>query len=344
MSTASAHPTSLPSRTRVAGVVAGTGAALLTALCVVAGPSAAFAAEAPVGLGTAGSYSVLGGQTVTNIGPSQLNADLGVSPGSAIEGFPPGVHGGSLNAGNAQAAQAQADVVVAYNDAASRTPTESVTGDLVGRTLGPGVYNSAGPLALSGTLTLDAQGDPNAVFIFQAASSLITASASNVNLIGGAEACNVYWQVGSSATLGTQSSFTGTILALTSISATTNTVVEGRALARNGAVTLENNTFTAPNCAPAPAATAPAETAPAVVPTAPAPLPTETAPSSETPVGSAVDAAEETSEGTNRGINIDSAASAGSTSVVSVVAAIAAAILAVFAGATVLMRQTSRRR
>jgi hypothetical protein len=155
---------------------------------------------------------------------------------------------GATHAGDAQAAQAQSDLVIAYDDAAGRAPTASVAGDLVGQTLTTGVYNSTGPLALSGTLTLDGQGDPNAVFIFQIASTLITASASNVNLINGAQACNVFWQVGSSATLGTTSSFKGTIMALTSISVTTGTVVEGRALARNGQVSLDNNTFTAPGC------------------------------------------------------------------------------------------------
>ncbi|MBG6219074.1 hypothetical protein IWX75_003565, partial [Arthrobacter sp. CAN_A6] len=265
--------------TTLAGVLAAGGAVLLVLFGILTGPPSAFAAEAPIGLGTAGSYSVLGGQAVTNTGPSILNANLGVSPGTAITGFPPGIAAGSTNAGNAEAAQAQADLVTAYNDAAGRAPTGSVAGDLVGQTLAAGVYNSTGPLALSGTLTLDGEGDPNAVFIFQAASTLITASASNINLIGGAQACNVFWQVGSSATLGTQSSFKGSILALTSVTVTTNTVVEGRALARNGAVTLDNNTFITSNCQTAPVPV-PTETAPVPVPTetAPVPVPTETAP------------------------------------------------------------------
>ncbi|MBG6226701.1 hypothetical protein IWX63_003303 [Arthrobacter sp. CAN_A2] len=242
------------------------GVITLTSLTLVSGPWEAFAADAPIGLGTAGAYSVLGGQTVTNTGPTRLNADLGVSPGSAVTGFPPG-QARNIDAADAEALQAQSDLTIAYNDAAGRAPTDSVAGDLVGQTLQAGVYKSTGPLALSGTLTLDAAGDPDAVFIFQVASTLITASASNVALIGGAQACNVYWQVGSSATLGTNSSFTGSILALTSISVTTNTVVEGRALARDGAVTLDNNTFITSDCAPTPEPTETPTIEPTVVPT-----------------------------------------------------------------------------
>ncbi|RJT96502.1 DUF3494 domain-containing protein [Arthrobacter frigidicola] len=264
-------------RWTAASLTAASGAVVLALLGTLTGPPDAFAAEAPVGLGTAGSYSVLGGQTVTNTGPTLLNANLGVSPGTAITGFPPGVTTGAVNAGNAEALQAQADLIIGYNDAAGRAPTASVSGDLVGQTLVSGVYNSTGPLALSGTLTLDAAGDPNAVFIFQVASTLITDTASSVSLIGGAQACNVFWQVGSSATLGTGSSFKGSILALTSIAVTTGTVVEGRALARNGAVTLDTNTFLTANCQPVPT---PTETAPVPVPTdtTPVPVPTDTTP------------------------------------------------------------------
>ncbi|MEV6620579.1 ice-binding family protein [Amycolatopsis sp. NPDC051106] len=222
------------------------------ALGLVIGAPQAVAAEAPVGLGTAGSYSVLGGQTVTNTGPSTLDRDLGVWPGTAITGFPPGTAAGATHAGDAVAGQAQSDLVVAYDDAAGRAPTANVAGDLVGRTLVGGVYKSSGPLALGGTLTLDGQGTSGTVWIFQVASTLITASASTVNLINGAQACNVFWQVGSSATLGTHSKFVGTIMALTSITVTTGTVVAGRALARNGQVSLDDNTFTTPGCTPPP--------------------------------------------------------------------------------------------
>ncbi|WP_343320599.1 ice-binding family protein (plasmid) [Arthrobacter sp. TMP15] len=232
-------------------------------------------AATPVDLGTAAEYSVLGGTTVTNTGPSVLQGSLGVSPGTAITGFPPGIVGGASHAGDAQALQAQSDVIIAYNATASQALTESVAGDLVGRTLPEGVYNSTGPLALSGTLTLDGQGDPSSVFIFQIASTLITASASNIILTNSAQACNVYWQVGSSATLGTDSTFKGTIMALTSISVTTGAVLEGRALARNGQVSLDNNVFTTPGCD---------LVMPTVTPTATdTPTPTTTAIATDTP-------------------------------------------------------------
>ncbi len=269
------------------GVVVAVGALLAGGL---ASAGRADAAAAPVGLGTSATYSVLGGQAVTNTGPTSLSGDLGVSPGTAISGFPPGVAAGTTHAADAVAAQAQSDLVTAYNDAAGRAPTASVAGDLVGRTLTAGVYNSSSSLALSGTLTLDGQGDPNSVFIVQVASTLITASASAVNVINGAQACHVYWQVGSSATLGTASSFKGTILALTSITVTTGTVVQGRALARNGQVTLDTNTFTSAACdaavtpttaAPVPITTAPtATTAPPVTST---PAPSTPAPSTPAP-------------------------------------------------------------
>lgn len=176
-------------RRTIAGVGVATGVLLLVGAMLVRPASAA---EAPVGLGTAESYSVLGGQTVTNTGPSTLSGDLGVSPGTAITGFPPGTTAGATHAGDARAAQAQSDLVIAYNDAAGRAPTASVAGDLVGQTLTGGVYKSSGPLAVSGTLTLDGQGDPNTVWIFQVASTLITASASDINLVNGAQACRVY--------------------------------------------------------------------------------------------------------------------------------------------------------
>lgn len=222
----------------------------------------ALAAQAPVGLGTADSFAVLAGSTVTNTGPSAVNGDLGLSPGTAVTGFPPGTVKGTIHAADAVAGQAQTDLTTAYNDAARRTPPVSVSGDLAGLTLTPGVYKSASSLGLSGTLTLDAQGDPNAVFVFQAGSTLTTASRSHVNLINGAQSCNVFWQIGSSATLGTSSVFTGNILALTSISINNGVTVNGRALARNGAVTLNQDTITPAHCA----AVAPPVVPPAAVP------------------------------------------------------------------------------
>ncbi len=226
--------------------------ALFAAVGLVAGVvvgTQAGAAEAPVGLGTAASFAVLGGSTVINTGPSNISGDVGVSPGNAVTGFPPGTQSsGTIHAADAVAAQARADVTTAYNDAAGRTPFTTVPTELGGTTHVSGVYRGA-TLGLTGTLTLDAQGDPNAVFIFQAGSTLITASGSRVTLINGANACNVYWQVGSSATLGTTTTFVGTVLAQASITAQTGASVQGRLLAGTAAVTLDSNTITTPNCA-----------------------------------------------------------------------------------------------
>ena len=222
-------------------------AGLLVALIPALSTPAA-AATAPVGLGVASPYSVVAGQTVTNTGPSVLDGDIGLSPGTAITGFPPGHVDGDAHAADAVAANVASAVLNGWTVAAGRAPTADVAGDIVGQTLTAGVYKSTSSLALSGTVTLDAQGDPASVFIFQIASTLTTATASTVALINGAQACNVYWQVGSSATLGTTSAFTGTLMALTSISVGTGATVEGRALAYNGAVTLDDNVFTAPGC------------------------------------------------------------------------------------------------
>jgi len=204
----------------------------------------ASAVGAPVGLGTAASFAVIAGTTVTNTGPSVISGDVGVSPGTAVVGFPPGiVNNGTIHTADAVALQAQADVTTAYNDAAGRSTTATVTADLGGQTLVSGVYTGA-TLGLTGTVTLDGQGDPNAVFVFQTASTLITASASVVALTNGANPCNVFWQVASSATLGTNSVFVGTVLALTSVTAATTASVNGRLLARNAEVTLDSNTIT----------------------------------------------------------------------------------------------------
>jgi Ice-binding-like len=257
----------------------------VTALFVIIQPSGA--AVTTVDLGTAGSFAVLAGTTVTNTGPSAIVGDLGVSPGSAVTGFPPGVvTGGTIHAADAVAAGAQTDLTTAYNDAAGRTPTASV-GPFIGngQTLVSGVYNASSSLEVGGALTLDAQGDPSAVFIFQAGSTLVTDSASNIVLANGALACNVFWQVGSSATLGTGSTFSGNILALTSITVTTGDTVTGSALARNGAVTLDDDTVTAPPPCPASSPTPSPTTSPTTVPppsptttptTVPPPSPTTT--------------------------------------------------------------------
>lgn len=245
---------------------------------------AAFAAEAPIDLGTAGGYTVLGGSTVTNTGPSVLGSDLGVSPGSAITGFPPGLALGATHVADAAAGQAQSDLTIAYNDAAGRASTGNISADLAGMTLTSGVYTSATSMGLSGALTLDGQGDPDSVFIFQAGSTLNTAAGSDVVLTNGAQACNVYWQVGSSATLGTGSDFVGNVMALTSITATTNATVQGRLLARNGAVTLDSNVINAPTCtSPVPPVVTPAPTVSATTPPATTP-PVATPPATTSPI------------------------------------------------------------
>lgn len=228
------------------------------ALAAVGLTLASFAIAAPanavtaVDLGTAETYVVLGGASVTNTGPSILNGDLGVSPGTSISGFPPGiVVGGTTHAADAEALQAQSDLTIAYDTAAGQASDGAIPngGELGGLTLVQGVYTAASSAGLTGTVTLDGQGDPAAVWVFQIGSTLITATGSAVDLINGAQACNVFWQVGSSATLGTNTTFVGTIMALTSISLVTGTTVEGRALARNGSVTLDDNVFRDASCA-----------------------------------------------------------------------------------------------
>ena len=233
----------------------------LVAFSLLAAASVTLAAHPPVGLGTADSFAVLGGTTVTNTGPTVVSGDLGVSPGSAVTGFPPGlVNNGAIHPADAVALQAQSALTTAYNDAAGRPCTSDISGtDLGTLVLTDGTYCFSSSAQLTGTLTLNGQDNPNAVFIFKVGSELTTAPASTVSLINGAQACNVYWQVGSSATLGTTTTFRGSILALTSIALQTGaTIVEGRALARNGAVTLDTNTITRDTCrtaTPAPPAT-----------------------------------------------------------------------------------------
>ncbi len=222
---------------------------LLASAMFLAGAQPAVAAPSPVGLGTADAFAVLAGSTVTNTGPTTINGDLGLHPGTSVTGFPPGTVNGTQHVNNAVAEQAKTDLVTAYNDAAGRSRDATISADLGGQTLTPGVYGSNSSLGLTGTLTLDAQGDADAVFIFQAGSTLTTASASQVNLINGAQACNVFWQIGSSATLGTDSDFVGNILALEAITLNTRATVDGRTLARNKAVTLDDNTITRATCA-----------------------------------------------------------------------------------------------
>src|SRR3990167_2791986 len=232
-------------------------------------------AATAVNLSTADNLAVLAGSGITNTGSSVINGDIGSFPTTTITGFPPGTVNGTNHAGDAVTHGSKTDLVTTYNNAAGQTPVSTVPTELGGTTKTAGIYDSAdGTFGITGTLTLDAQGDPNAVFIFKTASTLITGGASSVSLVNGAQACNVFWQVGSSATLGTNSTFKGNILALTSATLTTGANVEGRVLARNGAVTLDTNTVTRATCA-------------AVTPTptpTPTPSPTPTPTPTPTPV------------------------------------------------------------
>src|SRR6202040_2047 len=228
-------------------------------LMVVATSSACHAQAAA--LGTVASFAVLGASTVTNTGTTILTGtaanpgNLGVSPGSAITGFPPGIltgPGATTHANDAVAIQAQVDLITAYNNLAGRPTTVDLTGqNLGGKTLVPGVYNFSSSAQLTGALTLNGLGKPNSVFIFNIGSTLTTASASTISLINGAQGGNVFWRVGSSATIGTTTSFVGDILALTSITLNTGANIAcGSALAHNGAVTLDTNNIAIKNLAP----------------------------------------------------------------------------------------------
>ena len=250
-------------RARLGAMSVATLAALFSVGLLVALVGGAQAASSAVPLGAADSFVVLAGSGVTNTGPTTLNGDLGTFPTTTITGAGSVTISGTNHAGDGVTQQAKTDLVTAFNNAAGQGPTSPISADLGGQTLTAGVYNSASSIGLTGALTLNAAGNPNAVFVFQAGSTLTTASGSSVVLANGAQACNVYWQIGSSATLGTGSSFKGTILAQASITVTTGTTVEGRVLARDGAVTLDTNTITKPPCVTAPATTAATTTAPA---------------------------------------------------------------------------------
>jgi hypothetical protein len=204
--------------------------------------------QAPVALASAASFVVLAGSTVTSTGPTSILGDLGVSPGTAITGFPPGTIVGAEHAGDPTAAQGVADLTTAYNNTAGRTLCAiTVAGNLGGQTLTPGLYKSTSSLAVSaGDLTLDAQGDPDGVFIFQMASTLTTTPGRQVILSGAAKSTNVFWQVGTSATLGTTTAFQGTIMASQAITLGTGATLNGRALAMIAAVALDSNTIVKP--------------------------------------------------------------------------------------------------
>ncbi|MGC5016305.1 ice-binding family protein [Streptosporangium sp. DT93] len=224
-------------------------AALLAVLVVVlpAGRAGASAPQPPVALGTAGSFAVLAGLSVVNTGATVVTGNVGVTPGAAMTGFPPGSVAGTVHRDDPVAVRAQSDAAAAYADIASRTSTATIPTDLGATTLTPGIYASAsGTFSNTGDLVLDAQGDPDAIFIFQAVSTLLTAGASTVALTGGAQARNVFWQIGTSATLGAGSTLSGTLLALASITVGANVIIDGRVLARDGTVTMDTDIVTRP--------------------------------------------------------------------------------------------------
>ena len=215
-----------------------------------------------VNLGTTSTFAVLAGSTITNTGTTTINGstggningnvggDVGLYPGTVLSGRASVTVNGVVHLTDAVAIKAKDDLVTAYNDATGRTPVTRIPSELGGTTLKPGTYDSAdGTFEVTGTLILDAEGDPDGVFVFKTASTLITASTSSVNLINSARFCRTFWQVGSSATLGTNSHFVGHIFAMASITATTGATVQGQLLARNGAVTLDNNIITNGFCA-----------------------------------------------------------------------------------------------
>ncbi|HUZ81551.1 MAG TPA: ice-binding family protein [Gaiellaceae bacterium] len=256
----------------------------LAALVSLALVSSAGAAPTAIPLGAGDSFAVLAGSGITNTGPTTIKGDIGTYPTTTIVGASSMTITGTNQGGDATTQQAQTDLTGAYNNAAGQGPTSPIAGDLGGQTLTPGVYHSSSSIGLTGALTLNAGGDPSAVFVFQAGSTLTTASGSRINLVNGAQSCNVFWQVGSSATLGTGSTFRGSILAMTSITVTTGTAVDGRVLARSGAVTLDTATITKPTCA-APTSTTPTTTttAPTTTTTTTTTTPTPTTPTPVAP-------------------------------------------------------------
>jgi len=201
---------------------------------------------ATVALAGASNLAVLAGSSITSTGATVITGDMGLSPGSSLGGFPPGILNGVQHINDVISDQAKLDLTAAYNDAAGRTSTDIVTlsGNIGGLTLTPGLYKSTSSLAISsGDLTFDAKGNAAAVFIIQIASTLTTTSGRQVILSGGALASNIFWQVGSSATFGTTSVFKGTVMAMESITFKTGAELDGKALARTGGITLEGNTI-----------------------------------------------------------------------------------------------------
>jgi Ice-binding-like len=220
----------------------------LARLCLLALPLFTLTAQAQ--LGSAGMFGVLAGTTVTNTGDTVIDGDLGVWPGTSITGFPPGIVNGTIYDGDAVAMQAQADALNAYNFFQGLSSNENLTGqNLGGLELAPGVYTFNSSAQLTGDLTINWEGLSNQTVVFQIGSTLTTASASMVMGINAGNNDNIYWAVGSSATLGTTTTFQGTIIAYTSDTLNTGATDScGRIIALNGAVTLDDNTINTGNC------------------------------------------------------------------------------------------------
>jgi hypothetical protein len=202
--------------------------------------------QSTVPLGGAATLALLAGSAITNTGATNVTGDMGLSPGTSVSGFPPGILVGTLHINDGIATQSKLDLTAAYNDAAGRTAADMVTlsGNIGGLTLTPGLYKSTSTLAISsGNLTFDARGNTSAVFVIQIASSLTVTSGRQVILINGAAPSNIFWQVGSSATFGTTSVFKGTIIAMESITFNTGATLDGRAMASNGTITMAGNTI-----------------------------------------------------------------------------------------------------
>ena len=205
--------------------------------------------HAAVSLSGTSNFAILAGSAITSTGATAITGDIGLSPGTSFGGFPPGIHNGTLHINDALATQAKLDLTAAFNDAAGRTATDIVTlsGNIGGLTLTPGLYKSTSSLSISsGDLTFDAKGNSSAIFIIQIASTLTTTSDRKVFLTGGALASNIFWQVGSSATFGTTSAFKGNVMANQSITFNTGATLEGRALTSIGGITMEGNTIVKP--------------------------------------------------------------------------------------------------
>ena len=278
--------------TKVTGIIA----SVLVAMVVL--PSVSSAENPVIRQGTTSTYAVLAASTITNTGATTITGtaggDIGLSPGTSFTGSAGVTTNGVLHITDTAASIAQTDLVTAYNDLGVPTPTTLSSADLAGQTVLPGTYATAsGTFANSGTLTFDAQGDSSAVFIFQAASTVITSPSSTMVLTNEAQAYNIYWQVGSSATLGVSSTFRGHIYALTSITANTGATVYGQLLARNGAVTLDTNTIVNDSCIAAAATTtstpSSATTAPSSVTTAPSSVTTAPAINGDTLPSTGID-------------------------------------------------------